>query len=562
MTGPLQGDVGMRPDQAICGFLDRAFLEPSVAVEMLAVIPEQMVRSLPRIFRIAFDLVANDIRKYGKADFKRVIAHADGDGEEVKWLLSEIIGDAKPLPDLLANFHQAIYHPPTPPGKLGTFKPTDLWNAMLLVHLFGDRVRFCDRLGGWLIYDGKRWYRAECGEAERFAKETVLHIYQLVLAEKDENRRQEMAKYAARSESAGKIKALLELARTEDRVAVSPEAFNADPWELNVANGTIDLRTGLLRAHRPGDLISNIVDVVYDPNATCPTWEKFLDSTTGVNRELIPFLQRACGYSLSGITREQCFFFLYGPEAAGKSTFIRVIQNVMGTYALTAEIQTFTVRRDGGARNDLARLAGARLVTATEPGEAQTFDEILIRQLTGQDVVSARFLFKEHFEFSPTFKIWLAGNHRPRIRATGGAMWRRIHVIPFTRTVPEVERDGQLFEKLIAEKEGILAWMVRGCRNWQGKDLGVPDAVRAATGEYRKAEDVIAPFIEECCVVGNGERVAKGILYKTYQQWCEGAGEKTISQKAFGIRLEEKGFDEFRDKKTRYWLGIGVREER
>jgi putative DNA primase/helicase len=529
---------------------------------MFEEVPPKMILLLPEDIRTAFGLVLADIKENGTADQDRIFARANGDGMKILGLLSGALGDAPPIKEVLANLHQAIYHNTTLPSSvLGTFKPTDLWNAALFVHRHGDKVRYCDKMGGWHVYDGLRWIRAECGEAERLAKKTVRHIYEIALAEQNDERRQTMAKHAVRSESVEKIKALLELARSEEGIAVQPEAFDANLWELNVANGTLDLRSGVLRDHRQGDMISNLADVPFHPKASCPTWDRFLYFITGGSLELISYLQRACGYSLSGSTKEQCLFFLYGPEAAGKSTFIRVIQSVIGTYARTAEIQTFTVRRDGGARNDLARLAGARLVAATEPGEGQIFDEILIKQLTGQDIVAARFLFKEHFEFSPTFKIWLAGNHRPHIRSTGGAMWRRIHVLPITRTVPEAERDQQLFEKLVAEKEGILAWMVRGCREWQERGLGVPVTVRAATVEYRKAEDVIQPFIDECCVLGGGERVAKGVLYKTYRQWCEETGEKPLSLKALGVRLEEKGFDEYRDKKTRYWLGIGIRTQ-
>lgn len=442
------------------------------------------------------------------------------------------------------------------------FRSTDLWNARFLVHLFRDRVRYCERMGGWFHYSGKRWARAENGEVERFAKETVRHLYTIAAAESDETRRRELAKHATRSEAAGKIMAMLELAKSEEEVAISPEGFDADPWLFNTETGTVNLRTGEEREHRAEDHITNLASAPFDLDATCPTYERFLSESTGGDETLISFLRRARGYSLTGITREQALFFKFGPEASGKSTDERIVQAIMGSYARTAEIATFLTSRRDAVRNDLAGLAGARMVSATEPDEGQTFDETLVKQLTGEDRIKARFLFRENFEFSPTFKIWLCGNHRPHVRSTGGATWRRVHVLPFNRTVPEEKRDGRLFKKLMAERAGILAWMIRGCVEWQRDGLHAPDAVRTATAEYRQAEDILAPFIEECCVVGGAVRATAKSLFAAYRKWCEEAGERVMSQKRFGMRLDDRGFDSCRGTSgTRYWLGIGLRND-
>ncbi len=442
------------------------------------------------------------------------------------------------------------------------FRPTELWNAHLFVHLFRDRVRYCGRMGGWFHYNGKRWARAENGEVERLAKETVRQLYTMAAAESDETRRREMAKHATRSEAAGKIAAMLDLATSEGEVAIPPEAFDGDPWLLNTETGTVNLRTGEEQEHRAEDHITNLAGAPFDPDAPCPTYESFLSESSGGDETLISFLRRARGYSLTGITREQALFFKFGPEASGKSTDERIVQAVMGSYARTAEIATFLMSRRDAIRNDLAGLAGARMVSATEPDEGQTFDEKLVKHLTGEDRIKARFLFHENFEFYPTFKIWLCGNHRPHIRSTGGATWRRVHVLPFNRTVPEEKRDGRLFEKLMAERAGILAWMVRGCLEWQRDGLHAPDTVRAATAEYRQAEDMLAPFIEECCVVGGAVRATAKSLFATYRKWCEGAGERPMSQKRFGTRLNDRSFDSWRGTGgTRYWLGIGLRND-
>jgi putative DNA primase/helicase len=273
-------------------------------------------------------------------------------------------------------------------------------------------------------------------------------------------------------------------------------------------------------------------------------FEAFLDEAMDGDREKIDFLQRAAGYTLSGDMREQVFLFLHGPEAAGKGTFIRALADVMGNYAQSTEISTFLTARRDAVRNDIASLVGARLVTASEPEDGQTFDEGLIKILTGQDKTKARFLFRESFEFSATFKLWLQGNHRPHIRSTGGAMWRRLLIVPFTNTVPEERRDKTLGDRLRTpeERAGILAWMVRGCLEWQRAGLRPPESIRAAVSEYRAAEDRLAPFLEEKTGASKAGQVPKGKLYSAYKAWAEDAGERPMSKRALGTRMEERGF--------------------
>ncbi len=228
------------------------------------------------------------------------------------------------------------------------FRPTDLWNARLFVRLHGGKVRYCEKLGGWHVFDGKRWKRSESGEVERLAKDTVRQMYEMAALEPNDTRRLEMAKHAARTEAAGKLLAMLDLAKTEMEIVVTPEAFDTDPWLFNVANGTLDLRTGELRAHRPEDMVTNLSPAEWcGIDAPAPAFEKFLADAMEGDQEKIGFLRRAAGYTIAGDMREQVFLFLHGPEAAGKGTFLRAISDVMGTYARSTEIGTFlTARRD------------------------------------------------------------------------------------------------------------------------------------------------------------------------------------------------------------------------
>jgi putative DNA primase/helicase len=299
--------------------------------------------------------------------------------------------------------------------------------------------------------------------------------------------------------------------------------------------------------------------VEYDPAAKCPLWETFLGRIMAGNERIIRFLQRAVGYSLTGLTREQLLFLLYGRGSNGKSTFLEVLRAIFGDYACQSEFATFLERRDDSIRNDVARLDGARLVTAIETERTRRLSEPLVKQLTGSDTVTARFLHQEFFEFKPTFKLWLATNHKPTIQGTDEGIWRRIRLIPFTVEIPAPERDLELGEKLLAESSGIVRWAVEGCLEWQRHGLMAPPEVIAATTEYRTESDVLATFLDECCVVAADAKVTAGELYKLYREWADRAGEKMESQRWFSQAIAERGFGKDRKGpggKVQY-LGVG-----
>lgn len=442
------------------------------------------------------------------------------------------------------------------------FRATDLWAARLFAFLHGQQAKHCGRRGGWFVYDGRRWAESECGEIERLAKELPKAILELALAEPEAEQRAKMFKFAAAMESASRIAAVLTLAATEEGIALPPDAFDADPWAFNVQNGTIDLRSGEIRPHRPEDLITNVSPAGWRGiDAKAPLFERFISEAMDGEEEKIGFLRRRAGYTVTGDMREQVFFFDHGPEAAGKGTENRAEFDVMGSYARATDIATFLTARRDGVRNDIASLVGSRMVLAGEPEDGQVFDEGLIKILTGQDRTRVRFLFREAFETEATFKIRFQGNHRPHIRSTGGAMWRRLFIVPFTRTVPEEKRDKLLGEKLKSpdERAGILAWMVRGALEWQRDGLRPPASVRAAVADYRNAEDRLAPFLEDRCEVGEFLQVTAGGLYGSYKAWCESAGERPMSQRSLGLRLEEKGFEKIRTYSTgRGWRGLAL----
>jgi putative DNA primase/helicase len=438
------------------------------------------------------------------------------------------------------------------------FPLNDVGNALRIKARHGRDLRYCHPWGCWLAWMGSHWQRDDIGYAEHCAKETLRQLAADLAEMEDDQARKQLARHIARSEDAQRIRGAVFLLRSD--LPVVPDQFDADPWVLNCANGTIDLRTGGLRPHSRRDLITKMSPVAYDPDAIPLRWITFLE-------EILPdpavrsFVQRLCGYSLTGVTSEQVLTIFYGGGANGKSTFNETLLRILGDYAQTAPAETFLDRRDG-IPNDVARLRGARFVSASELGEGRRLNEALVKRMTGGDTIVARFMRAEWFEFTPTFKAVLVTNHRPEIRGTDEAIWRRIRLVPFTVTIPAERRDPELPAKLESEAAGVLAWAVEGCLDWQRNGLGAPEAVTAATADYRGDMDVLGGFLEDCCRIGDGLRAKASELYTRYGYWCTTNGETNgLSAKAFGLRLAERGFTSHRGTGgTREWLGLTLHD--
>ena len=438
---------------------------------------------------------------------------------------------------------------------------TDLGNARRLVRHHARDLRYCHPWDKWMIWDGRRWAPDATGDIVRRAKGAVGALYREAADVEDLKERQRLVSHALRSESDSRLRAMIHLTESEPGIPVMPEDLDADPWLLNVENGTLDLRTGELRPHSRADLLTKVVSTEYREDAPCPQWTAFLERVMGGDADLIAYLQRVVGYTLTGDTREQCLFMLYGTGANGKSTFLETLRSLFGDYGQQADFSTFLYSKDDRVRNDIARLMGRRLVAAIEADSGRRLAEVLVKQLTGGDTIAARFLFKELFEFRPTFKIFLAANHRPSIRGQDYAIWRRIRLIPFEVTIPAEERDRDLPAKLRTELPGILAWAVQGCMEWQRQGLAEPSAVFRATDEYRQDMDILAAFLDERCVTAPGARGTSRALYEAYEQWCGDNAEEPVSARAFGLRLKDKGFKQARTNRARNWVGIGLEDQ-
>ena len=445
------------------------------------------------------------------------------------------------------------------------YHQTDYGNAERLVDAYGSSIRFdCDS-SRWLIWLGTRWAEDATGEIERMMKSTIRDIYSELPTMDDSKIRDALYKHASKSEANARIKAALSLAQTELGIPLISADLDADSWMFNVANGTVDLRTGQLHPHTQTHLITKQSPVKYDPNADCPSWQQFLLDVTQSDDELISFLQRAIGYSLTGDTREQIFFILYGYGSNGKSTLLSIVREIIGTYSMQTSTDTILERNNSGIPNDLARLRGARMVAAVEAKAGRRLAEDLIKQITGGDPITARFLRAEFFEFVPQFKLWLACNHQPRIEGMDEAIWRRIRLIPFKVQFKDADapegpyKDLTLLSKLQSELPGILNWAIQGCLDWQQNGIGKPRAMIEATGKYQQSMDVLGQFLSERCVIMPQATVLSKELYGDYCKWCEGMNERPMSHRKFSVRLDERGlFERYISSGQSSWRGLGL----
>jgi len=420
--------------------------------------------------------------------------------------------------------------------------------ARRLIDKHGDRLRYVEVWGRWLLWDGKRWQDDQTRAVIDLARGTCREYGQI------------SEKLQARLERASTIEAVERLARSDRRVAATPDLWDSDPYLLNTPDGVLDFRTGTLKPHDPALYCRKMTGAGMGDD--CPLWRAFLRRITDGDEELERYLQRMAGYALTGLTNEHAFFLLFGHGANGKSVFLSTLAAAWGDYCTTAPADVFLASAGDRHPTELAALHGARLVIASEIEPGRRWNESRLKELTGGDKISARFMRHDFFEFRPAFKLIIATNHKPKIRTVSEAMRRRLHLVPFTVTIPPEERDPMLAEKLREELPGILTWCVEGAAEWLAGGLRPPEAVQAHTAEYFDAEDRIAEWLEQRCECYPAYATLGADLLADYRQWLEQQGEGSISRTAFYEALATKGFNTEIRRKVVWVLGLALADGR
>lgn len=452
-------------------------------------------------------------------------------------------------------------HRPEPEGARDHEQATDGGNAQRLIRLHQNSIKHCHTFKKWMVWDGHRWKIDGDGSAYRFCDDVIREIYSEAASENmDSKDRQEWAKFAIRSDSGRGYRDMLFLASFSKAIAITADKLDTNSWLLNTENLTIDLKTFEAREPRREDLITKTIGTRYDQTAKCSLWMKFLDKIFGGDQELVKYVQRAAGYSLTGSMVEQVYFFCFGEGSNGKSVFLATLRALLGDYAKQASFDTFLIQHTAKVRNDLAALAGARIITASEAEEGSRLSMQIIKSWTGGDPITARFLFGEDFTFRPTGKIWLAANTKPVISERNHAAWRRVHLIPFLVTIPLEEQDRELESKLLEELPGILIWALEGLKEYHKIGLQAPEAVRAATEAYRQENDSMAAFLSECCDVRKLAICKNRDLFTAYLNYCSMTGFPALSQTKFSLDLANKpGIKSTRNMHGMVWHGIDLK---
>lgn len=444
----------------------------------------------------------------------------------------------------------------------GEMQFTDITNCDYFVKAYIDRIRYCISWKKFLLWNGTCWEVDKAGYVEDLVINFIHKMYRGLRVINDLRLQVAFERHLIKSESYRRLQSLINLLKITRDIKVVDEDLDNNTYLFNVEGKTLNLKTRRINKPDQKQLITKKSLFVYDKNAKCSTWDKFLMQVFNDDLDLIRFVQKAMGYSLSGDVSEQCMFILWGTGANGKSTFLNVMQNLFGDYASTARTETF-MKKTSEQSNDLARLKNARLVTTSEVEQNKPLSESLIKQITGGDQITARFLYGEYFSFWPTFKIFMSTNHKPKITGGDNGIWRRIKMIPFTVTIPPEKRDKNLMEKLMAENSGILNWLLEGFRLWEKEGLLEPAVVREANEEYRFYMNSVGSFVVECLEVDASQktRLLNSHLYNTYTKWCEKNGEMVMSHRRLSSQMLEKGFRQLASNGNRWWLDLSIRKE-
>jgi putative DNA primase/helicase len=442
----------------------------------------------------------------------------------------------------------------------------DAGSAIDFVGRYQNEIRYVPEWKQWLLWNKTRWEKDNVTSSgiNRLAEEYRRALITEAGSVKDRSKSDELVKRGSYMGMAHKRSAMLSIALHDERIQVSQGRIDSDPYLLGVTNGIVDLRTGKLLKPDRNLYVLKEMAAKFNTKAKCPRWSKFLDEIFKGDTSITEFVGKMLGYSLSGLTEEHFFTFLYGSGSNGKSTFLETIRRIFGDYSTVMGDDVMAKRQNGKSPDDqIAELHGIRLAVASETAEGDRLNESVIKKLTGGESVRGRRLYAHGFDFTPQCTIWICGNHKPDINGTDEGIWRRVRLIPFTRSFQKNQIDRQLQSKLLKEKDGILMWMIRYFALWKKKGLNpIPKEVQDAINEYRDDSDVFAEFISEKLIISPEGEVHRNSLYEAYSNWTRANGHKAMSNKTFTTRLRGRAIAT--EKKTggqRRWSGISLVEE-
>ena len=445
-------------------------------------------------------------------------------------------------------------------------QPGDIRNGRAYAAMHRGKLLFVKPMARWFRWNETRWAICLCGDEMEAAKETANRLFDEAarVAATDPTRGKPLLTHALQTQNLPRLEAMIRLASSEPCMVIGEAGrLDADPWLLGVKNGVVNLKTGTLLAPDPKMLITKQANAKFLPEEDCPKWMEFLNQIFNDDVETIESVQRLLGYTLTGSTTEEKMVICYGHGANGKSVFSNVVSNIIGEY-FTVGPNCLLVARDksdNSVRNDLAKLFGTRLISVNELAAGARLDEQVIKQLAGREPISARFLHKEFFDFMPTGKVWLRTNHRPIIIGEDDGIWRRLVLLHFKRKFFEEEQDIHLEEKLLQEREGILAWMVRGAVKWQQYGLVLSPTILSELRAYRTESDLLGEFLADKTTVSASGRVGQSELFLKWRSWCEECGLRAGSKTSFTRKLSERGYDEAKSNGRRFYQGLEVAQQ-
>lgn len=443
----------------------------------------------------------------------------------------------------------------------GSYTLNNRGNVARLIDLHGQDLKYVREYKDWITWTGKNWARDETAPFSA-VDDLIRGLYEEAQTAPDSDTRKKLAAFAAECGNNSAYNATLALAAKNTAFSMSVLELDSNDCVLNMQNGTLDLNDFQLYPHEQSQNLVKIVDYDFDQDAKCDRWTKFLNDTFEGNQDIIEYIQRVMGYSLTGSMAEKCFFFLYGAEGDnGKSVFLAVMRKLGGEYAKNADISTFLLSKNERVRDDLAALIGSRIITTAEPEEGSRFSMTVIKSWTGGDPQTCRELYGKFFTYPPKGKIFLAANNRPAIYERTDAAWSRVHIIPFNKSIAKENQDKNLIKKLEDEMPGILNWALDGLKDY--KTLGglyPPQIIMDAVRGYRKENDSIKIFVEECCTFAEGHLTHGPRLYAAYKEFCQNAGLKPLGLGKFnGAMLEtckDKGIERTKQASGYIWKGI------